>query len=204
MRPAVFIDRDGTLIEHVHYLSNPEEVALLPGAAEAIIRLQAAGFACVIVTNQSAIGRGMLTVDRLGEIHNALADHLARDGARLDGVYYCPIEPKERNQRIIEHPDRKPGPGMLQQAARDLSLDLANSWMVGDSLSDVLAGRNAGCRGCILVRSGYGERHLHETDAFDHVATDFGDAATIILEHLQSGTPNTADGATQPSGRTTE
>lgn len=184
MRPAVFLDRDGTIIEHVHYLADPAHLALIPGATGVIRRLREAGFACVVVTNQSAIERGILTVDRLGTIHDTLTEMLAAEGAVLDGIYYCPVAPKERNQRIIEHLDRKPGPGMLQKAARDLSLDLARSWMIGDSLSDMLAGRNAGCRGTILVRSGYGENHLHETDAFDFDAADIVGAAEVILSHV--------------------
>jgi D-glycero-D-manno-heptose 1,7-bisphosphate phosphatase len=152
-RPAVFLDRDGTLIEHVHYLSDPARVRLLPGAADALKRLRRAGFARVLVTNQSAIARGMITVERLAEIHAELERQLAASDATLDGIYYCPAAPAGDDRTVVECPDRKPGPGMLLRAASEMGLDLRASWMVGDLISDVLAGRNAGCRS-IMVRSG--------------------------------------------------
>ena len=116
-RPAVFLDRDGTVIEHVHYLSDPALVRLLPGAAEALRRLRRAGFARVLVTNQSAIGRGMLTVERLDQIHAEMDRQLAASGATLDGIYYCPDAPAGDDRTVVEHSDRKPGPGMLLRAA---------------------------------------------------------------------------------------
>src|SRR5262249_52308905 len=116
-RSAVFLDRDGTLIEHVPYLSDPKLVRLLPGAAEALIRLRRAGFACVLVTNQSAIGRGMLTEDGLAEIHAELHRQLAAAGATLDGTYYCPHAPSGDDRTVVECEDRKPGPGMLRRAS---------------------------------------------------------------------------------------
>ncbi len=150
--PAVFLDRDGTLIRHVHYLSNPAQVQLLPGAAHAVARLRRAGYACVLVTNQSAIGRGIITEARLHEIHLEMNRQLAERGTVLDGIYYCPEVPAGKDRTTVESPDRKPGPGMLQRAATELRLELAKSWMVGDMISDVLAGINAGCRS-ILVTS---------------------------------------------------
>lgn len=155
-RPAVFLDRDGTVIEHVHYLSDPAQVRLIPGAAGALRRLRDAGYALVLVTNQSAVGRGMLTVDRLGEIHGELARRLAAEGVALDGVYYCPEVPDGDDRTAITHVDRKPGPGMLLRAMADLGLDPGASWMVGDLISDVLAGVNARCRGSLLVGAGGG------------------------------------------------
>ena len=152
-RPAVFLDRDGTLIEHVSYLSDPALVRLLPGAAEALKKLRRGGFAVILVTNQSAIDRGMLTEDRLDQIHTEMRRQLAACGATIDGIYYCPIAPSGDDRSVVEHPDRKPGPGMLLRAAVELRLDLAASWMVGDLISDVFAGLNAGCRS-ILVESG--------------------------------------------------
>ena len=152
-RPAIFLDRDGTLIEHVHYLCDPALVQLLPGAAEALKRFRRAGFTRVLVTNQSAIGRGMLTEERLGQIHTEMNRQLAAHGATIDAVYYCPDVPAGDDRTVVENPDRKPGPGMLLRAAADLKLDLGTSWMVGDLISDVLAGQNAGCRS-ILLKSG--------------------------------------------------
>ena len=133
--------------------SDPADVRLLPGAAEALAQLRRAGFLCVLITNQSAIGRGMISESRLHEIHAEMNRQLAEQGAALDGIYYCPDVPSGDDRTVVENPNRKPGPGMLLQAASDLGLDLAESWMVGDLISDVLAGLNAGCRS-ILVSSG--------------------------------------------------
>jgi histidinol-phosphate phosphatase family protein len=181
-RPAAFLDRDGTIIEHVHYLTDPRLVRLLPGAAEAIRDLRDAGFACVVVTNQSAIGRGMLTAEGLGLIHDEMGRQLAAEGTAVDAIYYCPEPPAADDRTVVEHPDRKPGPGMLFRAAEGLGLDLDASWMVGDLISDVLAGLNAGCRS-ILVHSG--QTSLAEADAFagrSLIARDLAAAADLILD----------------------
>lgn len=181
MRTTVFLDRDGTLIEEENYLSDPAGVRLLPGAAAALRRLREAGFACVVVTNQSAIARGMLTEATLAEIHEEMERQLAAEGAALDGCYHCPVAPVGPDRRVVEHPDRKPGPGMLLRAARELDLDLASSWMVGDLISDLLAGRNAGVRGTILVRTGYGAQVDPADPAVDHVVDDLPAAAELVL-----------------------
>ena len=181
LRPAVFLDRDGTLIEHVPYLSDPALVRLLPGAAEAIKKLRRADFVVVLVTNQSAIGRGMLTEDRLDQIHTEMRRQLAACGATIDGIYYCPVAPGGDDRSVVEHPDRKPGAGMLLRAAADLKLDLAASWMVGDLISDVCAGLNAGCRS-ILLESG--QTSAEDVRAFEGralVLHDLAAAATTIL-----------------------
>jgi D-glycero-D-manno-heptose 1,7-bisphosphate phosphatase len=186
-RPAVFLDRDGTLIEERSYLTQPSQVQLLPGVALALARLRAAGFACVVVTNQSAIGRGMMTEADLACVHAELHRQLATAGVALDAIYHCPVVPVSDDKRVIEHPDRKPAPGMLLRAARELGLDLARSWMIGDQVSDALAGRNAGCRGSILVWTG------HELDADDApIALDLGAAVEMILA---AHTESTSDAA---------
>ncbi|MCP4249423.1 MAG: HAD family hydrolase [bacterium] len=181
MRPAVFLDRDGTLIEHVHHLADWRDVRLLDGSAEAIRNLRAAGFACVVVTNQSVVGRGKLTIKGLQEIHEVMDVSLAERGARLDGIYSCPVVPLETDPEVIEHPDRKPGPGMLRRAAADLTLDLARSWMIGDTISDLLAGRNARCGRTVLVRTGCGHGVDSEHSAIDYVVGDLPAAAALIL-----------------------
>ena len=150
-RPAVFFDRDGTLIEAIHYLNRAEQVCLKPDAADVLARLHSAGFVRVVVTNQSAIGRGLLSEEGLARVHDAMTDQLSRKGAWVDAIYHCPVAPLGSDRELIEHPDRKPGPGMLLQAASDLHLDLARSWMVGDMVSDVLAGINAGCHRSVLM-----------------------------------------------------
>jgi D,D-heptose 1,7-bisphosphate phosphatase len=180
-KPAVFLDRDGTLLEHVHYLSDPRAVRLLPGAAEALKKLRRAGFAVVLVTNQSAIGRGMLTEDRLGQIHAEMQRQLAAFGATIDAIYYCPVAPAGDDRSVVEHPDRKPGPGMLLRAAVDLKLDLAASWMVGDLISDVFAGLNAGCRS-ILLQSGQSlPEDLNALEGRALILPDLAAAASAIL-----------------------
>jgi histidinol-phosphate phosphatase family protein len=180
-RPAVFLDRDGTLIEHVHYLSDPALVRLLPGAAEAVKRLRRAGFAVVLVTNQSAIGRGLLTEDRLAQIHAEMQQQLAASGATIDGIYYCPVAPDSDDRSVVEHQDRKPGPGMLLRAAADLKLDLAASWMVGDLTSDVFAGLNAGCRSILLESVLTTPEDIKALEGRALVLRDLASAAAAIL-----------------------
>lgn len=199
-RPAVFLDRDGTVIEHVHYLTDPALVRLLPGAAAALRRLRRAGFARVLATNQSAIGRGMLTDERLAEIHGVLERQLAAEGATFDSIYYCPDAPKidgdgqgsggqgNGNGRAPAGlSDRKPGPGMLLKAAAELDLDLAGSWMVGDLMSDVLAGLNAGCRS-ILIGRGDGDADAVDPNGRYLIASDLAEAAGLILAERTTGT----------------
>jgi histidinol-phosphate phosphatase family protein len=182
LQPAVFLDRDGTLIEHVHYLVDPQRVRLVPGAADALKRFRRAGFARVLVTNQSAIARGMLTVEGLHEIHAELNRQLAAAGATLDAIYYCADAPVSDDRTMVENADRKPGPGMLLRAAADLKLDLKASWMIGDLVSDVLAGENAGCRS-ILLESG--QTTPEETTSLAGrfaMAKDLPRAAELILD----------------------
>lgn len=190
-RPAVFLDRDGTIIEHVHYLTDPELVRLLPGAAEAIRDLRGAGFACVVVTNQSAIGRGMLTGEGLGLIHDEMHRQLAAEGAAVDAVFYCPEAPAADDRTVVEFFDRKPGPGMLFRAATGLGLDLDASWMVGDLVSDALTGINAGCRGSVLLEPGAAGRLSADGWAGYHVADDLPAAARLILARTPGGPPET-------------
>jgi len=180
MRRAIFLDRDGTVIEHVHLLTQPSQVRLIPGAANGIKNLQALDYACVIVTNQSVIGRGLLSESGLTEVHNEMHRQLAGHGISLDGVFFCPAAPTTADRTIIEHHDRKPGPGMLQKAAREMLLDLSRSWIIGDMHSDMLAGRNAGLRGTILVRTGQGHSVDHHDPAVDYVATDLLEASRLI------------------------
>lgn len=154
-RPAIFLDRDGTLIEDVDYLSDPKDIRIIPGVVEGLARLEQAGFARVIVTNQSGVGRGMITLAQLDRIHDEMSRLFSEQGVTFDAIYSCPEVPIGNSEAEVEHEDRKPGPGMLKQAARDLGLNLVASWMIGDKLSDVLAGYNAGCRS-IRLRTGKG------------------------------------------------
>ena len=115
--------------------------------------MQQQGFKCIVVTNQSVVGRGLIDADGLAAVHAELERQLGQFDVTIDGWYFCPYKPEIKDPSVIEHFDRKPGPGMLHRAARELALDLPNSWMVGDSISDVVAGRLAGCRGAILLRT---------------------------------------------------
>jgi D-glycero-D-manno-heptose 1,7-bisphosphate phosphatase len=150
---AVFLDRDGTLTEYRGFITEPSQIQLCDGTCEAIHSLRSAGFAIVLITNQSAIGRGMINYNQLHAIHTELVAQLAAGNANLEAIYYCPEAPIGSDESIVEGQDRKPGPGMLLTAAKDLNLDLPNSWMVGDRISDILAGQNAGCLGNILIKS---------------------------------------------------
>jgi D-glycero-D-manno-heptose 1,7-bisphosphate phosphatase len=188
MRPAAFLDRDGTVIELVHHLTDPAEVRLIPGAGEAIARLNGAGIAVAIVTNQSVIGRGKLTEDGLARVHAEMTRQLDAHGAVLDAVHHCPLAPTVGDPRVIEHPDRKPGPGMLLRASRDLGLALPRSVMVGDTISDMLAGRNAGVGATILVRTGYGGRVPLPDPGIDHVVADLAAAGDFIETFCLAGT----------------
>ena len=163
LSPAIFLDRDGTLIEQVHHLSKVEDVKVYDFTREALQLLTGHGYRCVIVTNQSAIGRGLLNEAGLNAIHEEMLRQLGQDDL-VHGIYYCPLMPISGDPTVIENIDRKPGPGMLQRAARELNLDLERSWMIGDAISDILAGRNAGCRGTVLVRTGYGRKTELESE----------------------------------------
>ncbi len=173
-KPAVFLDRDGTLIEERCYPARTEQVKLLPGAAAALEKLRHAGFVCVVVTNQAGVGRGLLTEDQLATVNAEMHRQLAEAGTRVDGLYCCTFAPLGNDKTVVEHPDRKPGPGMLLRTAAELDLELAQSWIVGDSVSDILAGRNAGCLGEILVRSGH-----DLSEAMAHLGND-----VVVLDDL--------------------
>jgi D-glycero-D-manno-heptose 1,7-bisphosphate phosphatase len=149
-RRAIFFDRDGTLMEEVHYCNNPDDVSAIPGAAEGLLRLRAAGWLNIIITNQSGLGSGKITPAQYEAVNAELMRQL--DGA-IDAVYFCADPSSQPTAR------RKPGIGMLEEAASDHGIDFANSWMIGDKDIDVQCGRAAGCR-TILVRTGYGEKHV--------------------------------------------
>jgi D-glycero-D-manno-heptose 1,7-bisphosphate phosphatase len=155
MRPAVFLDRDGTLIEERHYLASLDGMVLFPWTPEALRLLSGHGFALVVATNQSGVARGYFDEAFVGRLHAHLASALAAHGIRLDGYYYCPHHPGGRLEAYRRACGcRKPAPGMLHAAARDLHLDLAASYVVGDAWSDVALAQNAGATG-LLVQSGH-------------------------------------------------
>ena len=157
-RPAIFLDRDGVLIEDGHYLGKADRVRLLPGAAEAVAALNRAGWPVVVVTNQSGVARGLFSYESVAEVHAHVAAQLATFGGRVAAFYFCPHHPEAEVAAFRAACDcRKPRPGMLLAAAADLGIDTARSWMVGDRVTDLEAGAAVGAR-TILVRTGYGSR----------------------------------------------
>lgn len=190
-RPAVFLDRDGTLIEEVHYLADPARVRVLPGVAEGLIRLAAAGFALVVASNQSGVGRGLITTDQLRAVDAEMVRQLAGQGARLDALYACTDAPRGDDPPHAWRGRRKPGPGMLCEAAAEHGLDLTRSWIVGDMVRDLLAGANAGCPGGVLVRTGKGRSQEGVLPDLPRlVADDFAGAAAAILAARDGTTPD--------------
>lgn len=156
LRPAVFLDRDGTINEDVGYLADLAHLTLYPWAVDAVRTLNRAGYLVVMVTNQGGIGRRMIRPEFVGELHTVIDERLAAGGARVDGWYYCPHHPAALIDELRVACDcRKPEPGLLLEAARDHGIDLARSWIVGDKWSDIQAGQRTGGR-AILVRTGWG------------------------------------------------
>ena len=180
MRPALFIDRDGTLNTETDYLHRPDEVELIPGAAEALARVNALGIPVIVVSNQSGIGRGKFGWEDFHAVMDRISELLAKRGARMDGIYAAPHHEKGVGEYAVgDHPDRKPNPGMLLRAAQEHDLDLARSWMVGDKAIDLEAGHRAGCKAA-LVRTGYGQEE--DASLADLVAPDLAQAIDLILK----------------------
>lgn len=190
-RRAIIMDRDGTVCDEVGYVNHVDRIRLLPRSAAAIRAANEAGFQTVVVTNQAGVARGYFAEALVDEVHDRVRELLAGAGARLDGIYYCP-----------HHPDvgappyrqacacRKPLPGMLLRARDEMGIDLASSYMVGDSVKDLEAGLRAGTTN-VLVLTGYGRGELaHQSHAWrvkpDHVADDLQDAVSWILEREAS------------------
>ena len=178
MNRAVFLDRDGTLIEEKEYLHKPEQIVLFPGAVEALQRLGDAGFRLFLVTNQSGVGRGYFTMEDVAKVHAYLTDELARAGVKFEKIYVAP-----------EHPDapsrgRKPSPQFLFDARDEFGIDLAQSYMIGDKQIDLECGWNAGVKTSILVRTGYGSEVADSGLAGQAAICDsFAEAADLILKN---------------------
>jgi D-glycero-D-manno-heptose 1,7-bisphosphate phosphatase len=157
-QPALFLDRDGALVEETEYLCRVEDIKIIPGAAKVIAAANKRGVAVILVTNQAGIGRGYYGWAEFMAVQQAIVSALAAEHARLDAVYACPHHPEGRGAFAHpDHPARKPNPGMLLQAAADLALDLERSWLVGDRVNDLEAAKRAGIAGALHVLTGYGE-----------------------------------------------
>jgi D-glycero-D-manno-heptose 1,7-bisphosphate phosphatase len=189
---AIFLDRDNTLINDPGYINHPDQVELLDGVAEALNELKNLGFKLIIVTNQSAVARGIVTEKVLGQIHDRLKELLAEQNASLDRIYYCPYHPDGVVPEFSKESDsRKPAPGMLLKAADEMDLDLHQSWCIGDSPGDVEAGRQAGCKTILIEKPSPHQKPSDKTLSFKGVAADYKaintkEAVNIIKKYLRS------------------
>lgn len=181
LKPAVFLDRDGTLIEEREYLRHPDQLVIFPGAAAALRQLQDAGFLLFIVTNQSGVGRGYFTLEDVTNVHRHLGEQLAKEGVRFEKIYFAPEAPEQPSR------GRKPSPQFLFDARDEFGVDLSRSCMIGDKLSDLECGWNAGIKKSLLVRTGYGaelERKSPELLKNAVVVDDLSGAARWIAADI--------------------
>lgn len=179
---AVFLDRDGTIARDVHYCRRPEDLELLPTVPKAIRLLGESGFKVVVITNQSGIARGYFSEETLEQIHRKMRDDLARKGASVDAIYYCPHHPDDNCEC------RKPKTELFLKAARDLGIDLGSSYVVGDMQMDISAGKALGCR-TVLVTTGPQEGN-NITDPPHYTASSLLEGARwIVREGKHSGEP---------------
>lgn len=181
-RRYVMLDRDGTIIIQKHYLSDPDEVELIPGVGAALCILNEIGLGLVVLTNQSPISRGLFDETRLEMIHKRMAELLANENVYLDAIYYCPHIPEDGCNC------RKPNTGLAERAAQELSFNLKESYMIGDKLCDIEMGRRVGAA-TFLVRTGYGdEEERYSSATADYVVADLLEAAQVI-KRLTSAKP---------------
>jgi D-glycero-D-manno-heptose 1,7-bisphosphate phosphatase len=192
-RPALFLDRDGAVIEEAQYLSRAEDIRIIPGAAEVIAAANRRGFPVVMVTNQAGIGRGYYGWTEFKAVQDALVAALVAEGASINAVYACAHHPQAHGSFAHpDHPARKPNPGMLLQAGFDFGIDLKSSWLVGDKAIDVEAAKRAGIAGALQVATGYGtaERHLAAHSSGPNFEVRFGrtiaDATALPILMLQN------------------
>lgn len=184
---AIFLDRDNTLIRDPGYINHPSQVELLAYAAPALVELKKLGYKLVVVSNQSAVARGIVSEETLAQIHERLKTLLAKENAYLDGIYYCPYHPQGVIQKYRKESDcRKPNPGMLLKAAEDMDIELDDSWMIGDKPRDITAGKKAGCKTIILESTAHGHSDGSETQKADYKAVNMKEAVNIIKQYQRS------------------
>lgn len=182
---AVFLDRDGTIIEDAEYLSDPEQVKLLPGSARGINIINKMGLKSIIVTNQSGVARGYFNESVIQHVQKKLEQLLEAEGARVDAMYYCPHHPTSGNPPYLKECNcRKPNTGMIDAAVEDLSIDPRHSYVIGDKAIDIELAHHAGAKG-ILVKTGYGKKEIEVFQSKgiappDYIAEDLLDAANWI------------------------
>ncbi len=193
-RIGVFFDRDGTINTEIDFLTRPQEVQLIPQAARAIREANELGVKVLVITNQSGIARGLITESDLSAIHERLIELLRREGARLDGIYYCPHHPDyglPPYKKVCNC--RKPQTGMLERAAREHKIDLRKSFVIGDRCIDMMAGKSAGC-GTALVLTGYGNverEECVETGSVHFVAATAYEAWQFVKQEILKRHKNT-------------
>ena len=186
--PAVFLDKDGTLVENLPYNVDPARIRLMPGAAEGLRRLHAAGYALIVISNQSGVARGFFPEAALVGVESELRSLLAEEGVPLAGFYYCPHLPGgDVPAYAIACPCRKPRPGLIVRAAQEQRLDLPRSWVAGDILDDVEAGRRAGCRTILIDNGNETEWARGPERRPDFLAADLTRAAGIITQRDELG-----------------
>jgi D,D-heptose 1,7-bisphosphate phosphatase len=179
---AVFLDKDGTLVEDVPYNVDPDRMVLIPGAGEALRRLRDTDYKLIVVSNQSGVARGMFAESALLAVERRLRAMLAEYGVALSGFYYCPHHPDGATpEYAIQCDCRKPAPGLILRAAEEHGIELADSWMIGDILNDVEAGRRAGCRTILVDNGNETEWELSRERLPDCVVSDLRHAADCIL-----------------------
>lgn len=184
---AIFLDRDETLIDDPGYISSPEQVKILDAVPGALIELKTLGYKLIVVTNQSGVARGIVSEKVLNTIHDHLCTLLAEKGAFIDRIYYCPyhpdgVIPKYRK----ESNDRKPSPGMLLTAAREMDIDLAQSWCIGNSSRDIEAGRRAGCKTILIDGPSHKQPTITNAVLADYRGINLKEAVNIIKKHLRT------------------
>ena len=179
LQPAVFLDRDGTINQDTGYIDSPERLFIIDGAASAIKRLNSKGFRVVVITNQSGVGRGYFTKEAADSVNKKLEEVLKREGAHLDGIYYCPHHPDDNCEC------RKPRIGLLEKARNDLAIDFKKSYVIGDKGSDIEIAQSIGGKG-ILVLTGSGKDEKQKLDHEpSYIATDLKDAVEWIIKDRQ-------------------
>lgn len=190
-KPALFLDRDGVLVEEVEYLSRIEDIAFIEGSLQSVGRFNQAGVPVFVVTNQSGIGRGYFDLQTFISVQEEIVSRLKSEGAWIDAVVACPHHPEGKGQyRVQHHPFRKPGPGMLLYLEDALEIDLEGSWLVGDKATDIQAAQRAGLKGAVHVETGYGSEQrdaVGESDAPDFKivrARNLSEATPMLLERL--------------------
>ena len=183
MNKAVFIDKDGTLIPDIPYNTNPSLITLQENAVTGLRELQEKGYLLIIISNQAGVARGIFEEDALEGVKQKVTSLLADEQIHLDAFYYCPHHPEGKVEAFAVDCDcRKPKPGMLLKAAEDFDIDLSASWMIGDILNDVEAGRRAGCRAVLINNGNETEWEVNDNRVPHYLVENINEAAALILE----------------------